>query len=71
MKEEKVQQLEKLAFSLNLLPLTVAMVGADIRCSSLVDKDTANPTDIEVGAPVIICALVRFCLLEIIICKDL
>ena len=46
-------------------------VGADIRCSSLVDKDTANPTDIEVGALVIICALVRFCLLEIIICMDL
>ena len=42
--------------------------GAPFRCSSLVEEDTSHPRDVQRRAPVLIFALVRFCLLEIIIC---
>ena len=53
-KGEKDQQPEKSALKWNLLLLAIIVVGADIRCSSVVDEDTADPTDIQEGAHVFI-----------------
>ena len=60
----RIWQQVKFVSSLDLLFLTMRMVGANIRCSSVVNKNTADPTNFRAELHVHT-ALVRFRFLEI------